>query len=124
MPPASSRGMIHPGVDGFGDANNRTIQSTCYQFEAEIASWRLNALRIAVCARSMERRGDAKRKSFGSCVQQEGEGRSNSLFIHPFGGAFGFPASTLRIKRRGTLAPGYFTDVVVFDSDSIQNHAT
>ncbi len=34
------------------------------------------------------------------------------------------PASDLRIARRGRLAPGYFADVVVFDSATIQDHAT
>ena len=35
-----------------------------------------------------------------------------------------FPASNLRIERRGSLKPGYFADVVVFDPDTIQDHAT
>ncbi len=34
------------------------------------------------------------------------------------------PASNLKIKKRGTLAPGYFADVVVFDPEKIQDHAT
>jgi N-acyl-D-amino-acid deacylase len=34
------------------------------------------------------------------------------------------PATTLRIERRGRLAPGYFADVVVFNADSIIDHAT
>lgn len=34
------------------------------------------------------------------------------------------PASTLRIKERGRLAPGYFADVVVFDPRTIAEHAT
>jgi N-acyl-D-amino-acid deacylase len=34
------------------------------------------------------------------------------------------PASNLRITRRGTLAPGYYADVVVFDPATIQDHAT
>ena len=33
-------------------------------------------------------------------------------------------ALKLRIKKRGLLQPGYFADVVVFDRDSIQDHAT
>jgi N-acyl-D-amino-acid deacylase len=35
-----------------------------------------------------------------------------------------FPAATLGIERRGTLRPGYFADVVVFDPARIQDHAT
>jgi N-acyl-D-amino-acid deacylase len=35
-----------------------------------------------------------------------------------------FPASRLRLDRRGVLAPGYFADVVVFDPATIQDHAT
>lgn len=34
------------------------------------------------------------------------------------------PASNLKIRQRGTLAPGYFADVVVFDPQRIQDHAT
>ena len=34
------------------------------------------------------------------------------------------PAKTLRIQQRGSLAPGYFADVVVFDPAKIQDHAT
>ena len=34
------------------------------------------------------------------------------------------PASNLRIARRGMLREGYFADVVVFDPQSIQDHAT
>ena len=34
------------------------------------------------------------------------------------------PATNLRIKRRGTLQPGYFADVIVFDPARIQDHAT
>lgn len=34
------------------------------------------------------------------------------------------PAENLRIQRRGRLAPGYFADVVVFDPDKVQDHAT
>ncbi|MGE0771180.1 MAG: amidohydrolase family protein [Cyclobacteriaceae bacterium] len=34
------------------------------------------------------------------------------------------PASNLKIKKRGSLAPGYFADVVVFDPEKIQDHAT
>ena len=35
-----------------------------------------------------------------------------------------FPAATLGIRKRGTLAPGYYADVVVFDPATIQDHAT
>jgi len=35
-----------------------------------------------------------------------------------------FPAETLKLNRRGRLAPGYFADVVVFDPATIQDHAT
>ena len=34
------------------------------------------------------------------------------------------PAENLRIRRRGLLRPGYFADVVVFDANSIADHAT
>lgn len=34
------------------------------------------------------------------------------------------PAENLRIQRRGSLKPGYYADVVVFDPASIQDHAT
>lgn len=35
-----------------------------------------------------------------------------------------FPASNLKIQRRGRLAVGYFADVVLFDPERIQDHAT
>jgi len=34
------------------------------------------------------------------------------------------PAENLRLKNRGRLLPGYYADVVVFDPDTIQDHAT
>jgi len=34
------------------------------------------------------------------------------------------PASTLRLERRGVLAPGYFADVAIFDPQAIIDHAT
>ena len=34
------------------------------------------------------------------------------------------PAHTLRLDRRGMLKEGYFADVVVFDPETIQDHAT
>jgi len=34
------------------------------------------------------------------------------------------PAKNLKIDRRGLLQPGYFADVVVFDPDSVSDHAT
>lgn len=34
------------------------------------------------------------------------------------------PATNLKLERRGALRPGYFADVVVFNSDSIADHAT
>ncbi len=34
------------------------------------------------------------------------------------------PAGNLRLARRGTLAPGFFADVTVFDPAAIQDHAT
>lgn len=35
-----------------------------------------------------------------------------------------FPAATLNLRRRGTLAPGFHADVVVFDPAGIIDHAT
>ncbi|PYT03261.1 MAG: aminoacylase, partial [Acidobacteria bacterium] len=35
-----------------------------------------------------------------------------------------FPAATLGIKGRGELKKGYLADVVVFDPEKIQDHAT
>lgn len=34
------------------------------------------------------------------------------------------PATNLKIKRRGALQEGYYADVVVFDPETIQDHAT
>ncbi len=34
------------------------------------------------------------------------------------------PAERLRLSGRGRLAPGFLADVIVFDADSIQDHAT
>jgi len=34
------------------------------------------------------------------------------------------PAQNLRLERRGSLSPGFFADVVVFDPTEIQDHAT
>jgi N-acyl-D-aspartate/D-glutamate deacylase len=34
------------------------------------------------------------------------------------------PARNLRLRRRGLLAPGHFADVVVFDPERVQDHAT
>ncbi len=34
------------------------------------------------------------------------------------------PASHLKLKKRGTLRPGQYADVVVFDPDQVQDHAT
>jgi N-acyl-D-amino-acid deacylase len=34
------------------------------------------------------------------------------------------PATNLKLRRRGRLAPGYFADLVVFHPDSIIDHAT
>ena len=34
------------------------------------------------------------------------------------------PASHLKLERRGSLEPGFFADVVIFDPDTIQDHAT
>jgi N-acyl-D-amino-acid deacylase len=34
------------------------------------------------------------------------------------------PAKNLRVARRGQLVPGHFADVIVFDADSIIDHAT
>jgi len=36
----------------------------------------------------------------------------------------GRPADTLGLKERGRLAVGNFADVVVFDPDTIKDHAT
>jgi N-acyl-D-amino-acid deacylase len=35
-----------------------------------------------------------------------------------------FPAANLKIARRGSLKPGYFADIVVFDPMRVQDHAT
>lgn len=35
-----------------------------------------------------------------------------------------FPAANLGIRQRGSLKPGYYADVVVFDPATIQDHAT
>jgi N-acyl-D-amino-acid deacylase len=35
-----------------------------------------------------------------------------------------FPAGNLKLEKRGSLAPGYFADVVVFDPATITDHAT
>ena len=35
-----------------------------------------------------------------------------------------FPAANLKLEKRGSLAPGFFADVVVFDPKTIQDHAT
>jgi len=35
-----------------------------------------------------------------------------------------FPAANLKLEARGSLQPGYYADVVVFDPDTIQDHAT
>ena len=35
-----------------------------------------------------------------------------------------FSAENLGLKRRGFLKPGYFADIVIFDPESIQDHAT
>jgi len=35
-----------------------------------------------------------------------------------------FPADNLKIKNRGRLKEGYFADIVVFDPNTIQDHAT
>jgi N-acyl-D-amino-acid deacylase len=34
------------------------------------------------------------------------------------------PADNLKLRNRGALRPGYFADVVVFDPDSVRDHAT
>ena len=34
------------------------------------------------------------------------------------------PARTLRLDRRGMLKEGYFADLVVFDPENVQDHAT
>ena len=33
-------------------------------------------------------------------------------------------ASHLKLERRGSLEPGFFADVVIFDPETIQDHAT
>ena len=35
-----------------------------------------------------------------------------------------FPAANLKLEARGSLAPGFFADVVVFDPATVQDHAT
>jgi N-acyl-D-amino-acid deacylase len=34
------------------------------------------------------------------------------------------PATNLKLRNRGLLKPGYYADVVIFDPDTIQDHAT
>ncbi len=34
------------------------------------------------------------------------------------------PATNLKIKKRGTLAPGYYADLAIFDASKIADHAT
>ena len=34
------------------------------------------------------------------------------------------PAENLGIEKRGALTPGYFADIVVFDPQTIRDHAT
>jgi N-acyl-D-amino-acid deacylase len=34
------------------------------------------------------------------------------------------PATNLKIKNRGMLAPGYFADLAIFDASRIADHAT
>lgn len=34
------------------------------------------------------------------------------------------PASNLKIKKRGSLIPGYYADIAIFDAEKIQDHAT
>lgn len=36
----------------------------------------------------------------------------------------GLPAANLKIKKRGSLTPGYYADVAIFDAAKIQDHAT
>lgn len=36
----------------------------------------------------------------------------------------GLPAQNLHLKKRGLLKPGYYGDVVIFDPNTIQDHAT
>jgi N-acyl-D-amino-acid deacylase len=36
----------------------------------------------------------------------------------------GFPAQNLGLERRGQLREGYYADVVIFDPETIQDHAT
>jgi N-acyl-D-amino-acid deacylase len=36
----------------------------------------------------------------------------------------GLPASNLKIKKRGLLKTGYFADLVIFDPEKVQDHAT
>ncbi|MCC5907108.1 MAG: D-aminoacylase [Balneolaceae bacterium] len=36
----------------------------------------------------------------------------------------GFPAANLKLKNRGLLKEGYYADIVIFNPDTIQDHAT
>jgi len=35
-----------------------------------------------------------------------------------------YPADNLKLRDRGRLTPGYYADIVVFDPDTVQDHAT
>ena len=47
----------------------------------------------------------------------------STLLVAACGGA-PQQAETLRVERRGRLVEGYFADVVAFDPERIQDHAT
>jgi N-acyl-D-amino-acid deacylase len=34
------------------------------------------------------------------------------------------PATNLKLRDRGELTPGYYADIVIFDPDQVQDHAT
>ena len=64
----------------------------------------------------------------GSCIYCGASGQLTDEHVIPLAEAVRrltlLPATNLGIERRGALRPGYYADVVVFEPDSIADHAT